>query len=151
MKPHDFNSGEGGAPSGLMAEINVTPFIDVMLVLLIIFMVAAPLMMAGVPLRLPGTSAAALPPAKEPLVVSMDREGKIFIGDEAVENAKLPEELAKVIGADPERAVYVRCDKTLDYGRIMDLLGRVGEGGVSAVSLVAEQKQEVAEPEGTAP
>ncbi|SNR91016.1 biopolymer transport protein TolR [Humidesulfovibrio mexicanus] len=151
MKPHDGAMTDGGDDSGLIAEINVTPFIDVMLVLLIVFMVAAPLMMAGVPLSLPKSSAAALAPPKEPLVVSMDKDGRIFIGDEAADSATLPEKLTRMTAEDPGRTVHVRCDKELDYGRIMELLGVIGQGGVASISLVAEGAQAVGAERGGGP
>ena len=141
MMPPSLGRGdEQGAT--LNAEINVTPFIDVMLVLLIIFMVTAPLMMAGVPLRLPKTSAAALPPPKEPIVVSMDKGGRLYLGDEAVADEDMAARLTELVGGDPGRMVFVRCDKELDYGRVMELLGRVGACGVTSLSLVAEGRQE---------
>jgi biopolymer transport protein ExbD len=133
----------GGDHQGttLNAEINVTPFIDVMLVLLIIFMVTAPLMAAGVPLKLPKTSAAALTPPKDPIVVSMDQDGRMYIGDEAVAEEALSARLTSLAAADPGRTVFVRCDRNLDYGRVMDLLGRVGACGVSSLSLLSQPRQ----------
>ena len=125
----------------LNAEINVTPFIDVMLVLLIIFMVTAPLMMAGVPLTLPKTAAAALTPPKEPIVISLDKEGRLYLGDEAVADEEMAARLTELVAVDPGRTVFVRCDKALDYGRVMELLGRVGACGVASLSLVAEGQQ----------
>ncbi len=132
-----FTQGDGNAPR-LLSEINVTPFIDVMLVLLIIFMVAAPLMMVGVPLKLPKTAAQTATPAKPPLVVSLDKEGRLFVGADESSLEKLPEALAPLIRAEPETVVHVRADSSLDYGKVMDLLGRIGAGGVTRLSLVAE-------------
>jgi biopolymer transport protein ExbD/biopolymer transport protein TolR len=150
MMSHKAAGGyEPGA--GLNAEINVTPFIDVMLVLLIIFMVTAPLMLAGVPLKLPQTAAAALTPPKEPLVVSMDKDGRLYLGDEAVADEAMAARLTAMLAADPGRTVFVRCDKTLDYGRVMELLGRVGASGVTSLSLVAEGQQVGGEPAGGRP
>lgn len=137
-----------GEDDGLLADINVTPFIDVMLVLLIVFMVAAPLMMSGVPLSLPKAAAAPLPPPQEPLVVSMDKDGARFVGDRRVNDAELEAELARVASTEPGRAVHVRCDRSLDYGRIMDLLGLVGRAGVGSVALVAEGGGGVPAPAG---
>ncbi|MDR3436093.1 biopolymer transporter ExbD [Telmatospirillum sp.] len=130
---HDF-----GPPQGLLSEINVTPFIDVMLVLLIIFMVAAPLMMVGVPLKLPKTTAQTVSPPHQPVVVSLTRDGHLFVGQEETSPAMLSESLAGMVKGNPDLVVYVRADKTVDYGSIMDLLGKVGAGGVSRLSLVAE-------------
>ncbi|MFU2208095.1 MAG: ExbD/TolR family protein [Desulfovibrionaceae bacterium] len=149
MTPLDASGGaEQGA--GLNAEINVTPFIDVMLVLLIIFMVTAPLMMAGVPLRLPKTTASSLAQPKEPIVVSMDKDGRMYLGDEAVAEDAMAARLTEMVTTDPGRTVFVRCDRSLDYGRVMELLGRMGGCGVSSLSLVSEARQE-SQPAGGQP
>jgi biopolymer transport protein TolR len=121
-----------------MSDINVTPFVDVMLVLLIIFMVAAPLMMVGVPLQLPKTTAAKVTPPKEPLVVSIDKDGKLYIRKEEVEETQLIARLKDLNNNEPNTVVYVRGDKTLEYGRIMDLMSLVGQAGFGKISLVAE-------------
>ncbi|CAH2598888.1 Biopolymer transport protein ExbD [Rhodovastum atsumiense] len=125
-------------PLRLQSEINVTPFIDVMLVLLVIFMVAAPLMaLSGVKLQLPRTQAAAVAPA-QPLVVSMDRTGAVFVGDQPVNLADLPAHLAGRVAAEPDLVVHVRSDRDLAYGQVMELLARIGQGGVTKLLLVAE-------------
>ena len=134
----DFHDDRHGSPPRLLSEINVTPFIDVMLVLLIIFMVAAPLMMVGVPLKLPKTAAQTIAQPHKPVVVSLDKDGHLFLGQDEASLDKLPERLAALVKSDPELVVYVRADKMIDYGRIMDLLGKVGAGGVVRLSLVAE-------------
>jgi biopolymer transport protein ExbD len=140
MMPLDAMGGGDQGP-GLQADINVTPFIDVMLVLLIIFMVTAPLMLAGVPLRLSKSSAGALMSPKEPFVISMDKDGRLYLGDEAVAKESMAERLMTLVSADPGRTVLVRCDRSLDYGRGMELPGRVGACGVSSLSLVSEGEQ----------
>jgi len=140
-------SGEAPIVPRLASEINVTPFIDVMLVLLVVFMVIAPLMMVGVPVKLPKTEAAVIPPTHQPVVVSLDWEGKVFIGKDAVADSELPERLNALIKDDPEQIVYVRADRSLDYGKVMDFLGRMGAAGVAHVSLVAEGRT----PDGTKP
>jgi TolR protein len=132
-----FDSDEFGGYRPL-SDINVTPLVDVMLVLLIIFMVAAPLMMVGVPLQLPKTSAAKVTPPKEPLVVSIDKDGKLFIRKDPVEEGDLVARLATVKASEPNAVVYVRGDKALEYGRVMQVMGLVGEAGFGKVSLVAE-------------
>jgi biopolymer transport protein TolR len=109
-----------------------------MLVLLIIFMVAAPLMMVGVPLQLPKTTAAKVTPPREPLVVSIDRDGKLFIRKDPVEEVDLIPRLQALRGSEPETVIYVRGDKTLEYGKIMDLMSLVGKAGFGKISLVAE-------------
>ncbi|HEX7007679.1 MAG TPA: ExbD/TolR family protein [Alphaproteobacteria bacterium] len=122
-----------------LAEINVTPMVDVMLVLLIIFMVAAPLMMAGVPVQLPKTSAEKIAPPREPLVVSMDKDGAFFVRKEPVATAEaLVAKLSALRAEAPDQVVYVRADRGLEYGRVMSLMGLVGQAGFAKVSLVAE-------------
>jgi len=121
-----------------LAEINVTPMVDVMLVLLIIFMVTAPLLTVGVPLDLPKTSAAELQQPKEPIVLSLDRDGGSFIGNEAVAAADLKDRLAQLASEDPARIVYVRGDRTISYAQLMDALGIVNTAGFTKVSLLAE-------------
>ncbi|WP_449265821.1 ExbD/TolR family protein [Ferrovibrio xuzhouensis] len=134
---HDFDSDDFGSYRPL-SDINVTPLVDVMLVLLIIFMVAAPLMMVGVPLQLPKTTAAKVTPPKEPLVVSIDRDGRLFIRKEPVEEGEIVARLAGIKAKEPNAVVYVRGDKALEYGRVMQVMGLVGEAGFGKVSLVAE-------------
>src|SRR5437764_802584 len=124
-----------------LAEINVTPMVDVMLVLLVIFMVTAPLLTVGVPLDLPKTSAAELLQPKEPVVLSLDREGAVFIGNERIEPGQLQTRLARLAAADPDRILYVRGDRTISYARLMDALGLVGAAGFAKVSLLAEGAQ----------
>ena len=131
--------GEGGSDRYQpLAEINVTPMVDVMLVLLVIFMVTAPLLTVGVPLDLPKTSAARLVQPKEPIVVSLDKEGGTFIGDQRIEAGDLATRLAALAVEDPNRTVYVRGDQTITYARLMDTLGIVNRAGFTKVSLVAE-------------
>lgn len=134
-----FDHGEGDvAAYRPMAEINVTPFVDVMLVLLVIFMVAAPLMIVGVPLDLPKTAAAQITPKDGPIVVSVSRDGQVFIQENSVSEDELPARLGQVYASRPEAMIYVRGDKGIDYGRVMDVLGQVGRAGFSKISLVAE-------------
>lgn len=121
-----------------LAEINVTPMVDVMLVLLVIFMVAAPLLMVGVPLDLPKTRAAAITQHKEPLVLSLGRGGAVFIGDDRVTPGELESRLAALAAEDRTRIVYVRADKTVSYAQLMDMLSQINRAGFAKVSLVAE-------------
>jgi biopolymer transport protein TolR len=116
-----------------LAEINVTPFVDVMLVLLIIFMVAAPLMVQGVPLELPKTSASKLGAIKKPMVVSLSTDGKIYIRDEEVTAQTLVPRLMDIKSKEGDGVIYVRADRKIAYGDVMELLGRVGESGFSRV------------------
>jgi biopolymer transport protein ExbD len=132
-------SGEAGedryAP---LAEINVTPMVDVMLVLLIIFMITAPLLTVGVPLDLPKSRATTLTEPKQPIIISLNREGEVFIGDERIAADDLESRLAALAAEDPSRIVYVRSDRTNTYAQLMDTLGLVNHAGFSKVSLVAE-------------
>jgi biopolymer transport protein TolR len=121
-----------------LAEINVTPMVDVMLVLLVIFMVAAPLLTVGVPVNLPKTSAAQVTQPQEPLVVSINAAGGTFIGEQQAIGDDLKTQLAALAAADPTRIVYVRGDRTIEYGKLMDLLGLVNTAGFAKVSLLAE-------------
>jgi biopolymer transport protein ExbD len=132
-------SGEAGedryAP---LAEINVTPMVDVMLVLLVIFMITAPLLTVGVPLDLPKSRATTLTEPKQPIIISLNREGEVFIGDERIAADDLEPRLAALAAEDSSRIVYVRSDRTNTYAQLMDTLGLVNHAGFSKVSLVAE-------------
>ncbi|MBB4616227.1 biopolymer transport protein TolR [Sphingomonas abaci] len=122
-----------------MAEINVTPLVDVMLVLLIIFMVTAPLLTTGVPVNLPDTRAKALDQDQEPIAVSLDAEGRLYVGDDEITEAALPARLdairAAAKGAEPPQ-VYLRADKALDYGKVMRVMGELNRAGLNRVALV---------------
>jgi biopolymer transport protein TolR len=123
-----------------MAEINVTPLVDVMLVLLIIFMVTAPLLVAGVPVDLPETRAGALDQQAAPVQIAMDDEGAIFVDDQPVDAAALPARLAAIAAepAPPEgRRIYLRADRALDYGRVMSVMGELNRAGLNRVALVS--------------
>jgi biopolymer transport protein ExbD len=121
-----------------LAEINVTPMVDVMLVLLVIFMVTAPLLTVGVPLDLPKTKAAAITEPKPPVILSLNRVGEVFIGDERIDPGALESRLSGLAAEDPTRIVYVRGDQTISYAQMMDALGIVNRAGFVKVSLVAE-------------
>ncbi|WP_139247886.1 biopolymer transporter ExbD [Hyphomicrobium sp. CS1GBMeth3] len=123
-----------------MAEINITPMVDVMLVLLIIFMVAAPLMVAGVPLELPNTSAARVSQSKKAMVVSLAADGNLYVREEQVTQDGLAPRLRELRAAEGDTVVYVRADKSRNYGDVMDVLGRVGESGYGRVSLLSQPK-----------
>jgi biopolymer transport protein TolR len=123
-----------------MAEINVTPLVDVMLVLLIIFMVTAPLLVAGVPVDLPESRAAPLDNQVQPVQISLDGEGRIFIDDGPVAETALPQRLA-AIAAEPApaegRRIFLRADRGLDYGRVMRVMGELNRAGLNRVALVS--------------
>jgi biopolymer transport protein TolR len=123
-----------------MAEINVTPLVDVMLVLLIIFMVTAPLLVAGVPVDLPESRAAALDNQVQPVQISLDGQGRLFIDEALVAEAALPQRLA-AIAAEPApaegRRIFLRADRGLDYGRVMRVMGELNRAGLNRVALVS--------------
>ena len=122
-----------------LAEINVTPLVDVMLVLLIIFMVTAPLMTSGVSVDLPKTDAQPLNSDSEPLTVSIKADGAIFLQDQPVELADIVAKLQAIAKNNPDRRIFVRGDKDLAYGRIMEAMGTITQGGFTKVALLAEQ------------
>jgi biopolymer transport protein ExbD len=131
----------------LLADINVTPLVDVMLVLLIIFMVTAPLMMAGVPLHLPRTNATRQTPSPHPVVLSLDAGGHVYLGDETIDDADVPQRLRTLAVQIDQQPVYLRADQALPYGQVMHLLGEMTSAGVAHISLLSvhEQAQGAAE------
>ncbi len=136
-------NGGGGQEGGgyqPMAEINITPMVDVMLVLLIIFMVAAPLMMAGVPVELPQTSASRVSNPQKPMIVSLTADGELYIRDEQVTQDDLIPRLQSIRAEEGDTVVYVRADKASVYGNVMDILGMVGQSGYGRVSLLSQPK-----------
>jgi biopolymer transport protein TolR len=137
-----MNTGGRGGRRGRyrpLAEINVTPLVDVMLVLLIIFMVTAPLMTSGVSVDLPKTSAQQLNSDSEPLTVTIKAHGSIFLQDQAVDISDLVAKLQAIAQNNPDRRIFVRGDKDLAYGRIMEVMGTITQGGFTKVALLAEQ------------
>jgi biopolymer transport protein TolR len=128
-----------------MADINVTPLVDVMLVLLIIFMVTAPLMTAGVPVNLPDSRAKALDQDQKPVDIAVDRDGAIHIGDDAVTIEELPDRLSVIASerrqGDKPPQVFLRADKALDYGRVMEVMGELNRAGLNRVALVSNAKE----------
>ena len=124
----------------MMSEINVTPFVDVMLVLLIIFMVAAPLLTTGVPVDLPETDAAPMNSENQPLVVSVDGQGRIFIQEEEIAYEDLVAKLQAIRSTGSDARIFVRGDKAIDYGTVMRVMARIQAGGFSNVGLVTLQE-----------
>jgi biopolymer transport protein TolR len=132
-------SGEAGDDRYTpLAEINVTPMVDVMLVLLVIFMITAPLLTVSVPLDLPKSRVTTLTEPKKPVIISLNRKGEVYIGNERIDAGDLEQRLAGLAADDPTRIVYVRGDQTISYAQLMDALSRVNHAGFSRVSLVAE-------------
>jgi biopolymer transport protein TolR len=144
-----INVSRGGAGSGVrrrghrhrpMSEINVTPFVDVMLVLLIIFMVAAPLLTVGVPIDLPQTAAKPLEGDTEPLTISITPEGAVFLQETEVGLDELIVRLQAIAGAGYEERIYVRGDENADYGIIMRVMGRLNGAGFKRIGLVTKDE-----------
>jgi biopolymer transport protein TolR len=128
-----------------MAEINVTPMVDVMLVLLIIFMVTAPLLVAGVPVDLPDSKAGALDQEVKPVQVSIDPTGAIFIDEVALAPGELPGRLRDIAASSSEEGgprIFLRADRGLDYGRVMQVMGEINAAGLRKVALVSTQPGE---------
>ena len=127
----------GRARKGPMADMNMTPFIDVMLVLLIIFMVAAPMMTVGVPVDLPETRAKAMEGQTQPITVSVDGQGRIFIQEAELKLDELVPKLQAIAKNGVEERVFVRGDKTTDYGTILRVMGRLNDAGFKKIGLVS--------------
>jgi biopolymer transport protein TolR len=132
----------------VMSEINVTPMVDVMLVLLIIFMVSAPLLTVGVPIDLPQSPAKSLDNDKDPLTVSVNDGGKVFLQNAEIDLAALVPKLQAVADArgGTDARIYVRGDKKVDYGRMMQIMGRLSAAGFHRVALVTDFEQGSAKP-----
>ena len=123
----------------LMAEINVTPFVDVMLVLLIIFMVTSPMMTSGVNVDLPKTDARPVNTETKPITVSIKADGSLYLGDTPVTPDQLVTALKAASNNDSSHRIFVRGDAHIDYGRVMQVMGQITEGGFTHVALLAQQ------------
>lgn len=121
-----------------MTEINVAPFVDVMLVLVVIFMIAAPLLTVGVPVDLPKAAVDPLNDEKEPLIITVDAEGRVYLQETEIEESVLIPRLVAVSEANPDLRVFVRGDRAINYGRVMEVMGLVSEAGFAKVALIAE-------------
>ena len=125
-----------------MSEINVTPFVDVMLVLLIIFMVTAPLLTVGVQVDLPETSADTLPEESEPLTLTINSKGEVFIQETKIEFNNLIKKILAVYNNRTDTRIYVRGDKTINYGRVLEVMGKLSGSGFTKVALISEPYKE---------
>ena len=125
-----------------MSEINVTPFVDVMLVLLIIFMVTAPLLTVGVQVDLPETSADTLPEESEPLTLTINSKGEVFIQETKIEFNSLINKILAVSNNRTDTRIYVRGDKTINYGRVLEVMGKLSGSGFTKVALISEPYKE---------
>ncbi len=132
--PHLFR-GHTYAP---ISQINVTPFVDVMLVLLIVFMITAPLLTVGVLIDLPKTEAPVLGGQDEPLEVTVDSAGQVYVQELEVEIEQLVPRLIAITGRKPDTRIFVRGDRAIEYGRVMEVMARINLAGYTKVALVAE-------------
>ena len=121
-----------------MSEINVTPFVDVMLVLLIVFMVTAPLLTVGIPVDLPKVKADALTDQKDPIEITVKLDGSVYLGESTVEVENLIPRLNAITDQNTKARIYVRGDKTINYGRVLEVMGRLSGAGFSKVALISE-------------
>lgn len=121
-----------------LAEMNMTPFIDVMMVLLIVFMVAAPLMTVGIKVDLPETSASDLSDTTEPLVITINKDQKIYLQETQLLLVELVPKLIEITKNNPQQRIFIRGDQSLSYGRVMDIMGQLTSAGFTRVALVAE-------------
>lgn len=133
-----------------MSEINVTPMVDVMLVLLIIFMVAAPMMTQGVDVDLPATTAAALPTESEHLIITINKDNEIFINDFQLGVDGLQEKLMAILKGQEGREVFLRADKTIPYGIVAQVMAKIQAAGVEKLGMVTESAPEMEDSEKTA-
>ncbi len=126
-----------------MSDINVTPLVDVMLVLLIVFMVTAPLLTAGVPVDLPQTNAPQLNEPKEPLLITVTSEGKLYLGSSTtpLDDTDLVPRLQAVTNNNPAADIYVKGDRTIQYGRVLEIMGMISGAGFTKVSLLTQLPQ----------
>ena len=135
-----LKNNNGRRKNPLISEINVTPLVDVMLVLLIIFMITSPMLVAGISVDLPETQAAPLSGQDEPLTVTIDKQGTIYILETAVEGASLVDKLRAITKEKMETRIFVRGDKSVSYGQIADVLTTINAAGFTKVALITEIK-----------
>ena len=128
----------GGDNNGMMAEINVTPFVDVMLVLLIIFMVTAPMMNQGVQVQLPKASADQLPTDEKALILSISEQGEYFMAEEGYELAELKMKLQSIATANPDKEVFIRADALVPYEKVAQLMAACTQAGITKLGMVTE-------------
>ena len=134
----NVGSGRSRGKYAPMSEINVTPFVDVFLVLLVVFMVTAPLVAVGVPVDLPKTEAASLEEKQEPITISIDIKGQIYLQESEVSLEDLVPRLLAISGSRDQTRIYVRGDKNIDYGRVLVTMGQIIAAGFSKVALISE-------------
>ena len=124
-----------------IAEINVTPMVDVMLVLLVIFMVSAPLLNSGIPIDLPDSEAKAISNEdNKPIEITVDRDGKVYLADTEIKKGALVTVVRASVEGDQERRIYVRADQAIDYGKVIEVLGQLNAAGFRKVALISKPK-----------
>ena len=133
-----MNSGSGDEA---LSDINVTPLVDVMLVLLIIFMVTAPALTTGVSVELPEASAEAMPAEQESVIVTMSAKGKLYIGETEIPRKNLEEKVAAIFGERTDREVFVRADQSVPYGQVVKLLADLKAAGIAKVGMVTREEE----------
>ena len=138
MQNYNQNRGRTRKRFNQISEINVTPFVDVMLVLLIVFMVTAPLLTVGIPVDLPKVKASALTDQKDPIEITVKLNGIIYIGEKEVEIDNLIVRLNAITDLNTEARIYVRGDRVVSYGRVMEIMSKINSAGYLKVALVAE-------------
>jgi biopolymer transport protein TolR len=142
-----FDSGRSGG--GSIAQINVTPLVDVMLVLLVIFMVTAPIIQQGVTVDLPKTRAAGLNSQEDPLVVGLTKEGVVYLNDNPIALVDLRAKLAAIGQESPDRALLLRADRSVPYGDVVGVIAAIKEAGISKLGMVTEPAAEPPPSKGT--
>ena len=128
--------------SGLVSEINVTPLVDVMLVLLIIFMVTAPMMTQGLEVDLPETTAKSLRQKEEPVIVTLNKEGKIMLGKIEVHPAMLRQQLEKIYSSESEQPIFLKADKDVPYGKVVTVMADIKASGFDKLGMITKAKEE---------
>lgn len=132
------NSGRRNQSYTPMAEINVTPMVDVILVLLIIFMVTSPMLVAGVQVDLPKTQASPVSGQDEPLTITVDKEGKIYLQETPIKITSIADKLIAIGGENKDMRIFVRGDRAIDYGKVMQVVGTINAAGYTRVALITE-------------
>jgi len=133
--------GAGRQRRDRLSEINVTPFVDVVLVLLVIFMITAPMLQTGLQVKLPKATLAPLPTDTRPRVLTLTRDGSIYLGDTRFRAGEVTTKLLPLLRKHPEKTLYLRADRALPYGAVARFIGQLYEAGIRKVSLVTEPKQ----------
>ena len=136
----NINNGRRASRNSLISEINVTPLVDVMLVLLIIFMITSPMLVAGINVDLPETKSSPIPGQDEPLVISIDKKGNIYLLETKIIRSQLAEKLSAIIKEKKDTRIFVRGDKAVPYGDIVNVVGEINAAGFSKVALISNIK-----------